>query len=153
MAECQICLQKLEEGSPLMKMQSLVYHQCELNQESVPRKISIVNSVYGSQQPGCILCHKLVIFCFSLSHFSDLFWNVTMIRTCVSFDNFAARVLILHQFSLQNFPKSQQEPKTYQKLLRTLADSGWLWLTLADSGWHLMTLADTGWLWLSARVS
>ena len=48
-------------------------------------------------------------------------------------------------------PKSQQETKTYLKLLLILADSGWIWLILTDSGWLLMTLADSSWLWLSAR--
>ena len=38
-----------------------------------------VNGIYGLQQPGGILCLKLVIICFSLSHFCDLFLNVTMI--------------------------------------------------------------------------
>ena len=32
-------------------------------------------SIYGLQQPGCILCQKLVIIFFTLSKFCDFFWN------------------------------------------------------------------------------
>ena len=106
---------------------------------------------YGLQQPGCILCLKLVIIGFSLSHFCDLFWNVTMIMN----------ICFIWQFGghSTNFApvlpktKSQQEAKTYLKLLLTLAESGWLWLTLPNSGCLLMTLADFWWLWLTLADS
>ena len=41
--------------------------------------VGSTKNTYRLQQPGCILCLKLVIICFILSHFCDLFWIVTMI--------------------------------------------------------------------------
>ena len=35
---------------------------------------------YGLQQPGCILCQKLMIIFFTLSKFCDFFWNA-LIKT------------------------------------------------------------------------
>ena len=40
--------------------------------------------LYGLQQPACVLCQKLVTFCFSLSHFCYLFWIVS-IKTDICF--------------------------------------------------------------------
>ena len=66
-------------------------------QNSFPKK----SRIYGLQQTGCIFCLKLVIFCYSLSHFCDWFWNVPIKWKYVSFDNFSARVSILQKFSTQ----------------------------------------------------
>ena len=67
----------------------------------------------------------------------------------VSYDGFAARVIILHQFQTKIFlrgppgaKKSPKDPK--KKLSKTLAYSGRFWLTLADSGRLWMTFDDSG---------
>ena len=86
--------------------------------------------IYGLKQPGYILCLKLVIFCFSLSHFCHLFWNVTK--------TYLKLLLTLADSGW---------------LWLSLANSGWLLMTLADSGWLWRTLADSNGLWRTARVS
>ena len=98
----------------------------------------ILTYLYGLQYPGCILCQKLVIFCFSLSHFYDLFWNGTMITN----------ICIIWQFCGQSISFAPVSPP--QNFLGP--PSGRLWVTPADSGWLCRTLADLNWLWLTARV-
>ena len=81
--------------------------------------------VYGLKPPGCILCLKLFIICFSLIYFCELFSNVTMmIMICFIWqlgghsNNFAP-VLPKTNFSRPpRGPKSQQEPITYLKSAR-----------------------------------
>ena len=116
--------------------------------------------IYGLQQPGCILCRKLLIFCFSLSHFCDLFWNVPLITNICFIWQFCGQNIYFEPVSPPKnilgppgAPKNQQKLKTFLNLLLNMADTGWLWLTLAASRFTLMTLADSGRLWLSARVS
>ena len=93
--------------------------------------------LYGLQHPGCILCLKMVIICFSLSHFCDLFWNVTMIMN----------ICFIWQFGghSNNFELVLLWPPT--------ADTGWHWLPLAASGWLWLTQTDSGGQPESARVS
>ena len=94
-------------------------------------------TLHGLQQPGRILFQELVIFCVILSHFCDLFWNITIITNIC----FIAQFFRPEYFFCTSFPptqkkfcgppgapKSRQEPKTFLKLLLNLADSGWLWL-------------------------
>ena len=97
-------------------------------------------------------CSSLDADCVKNWSYFVLVW-VTFV-TCseilpfVSFDNFAARVFILHQFPPKKkiwgppgAPKSQQEPKNFLKLFLNLADSGWLWMTLDDFWCLWLTLA------------
>ena len=126
---------------------------------------------------------KLVIFCFSLSHFCDLFWNVTMITKICFIWQFCGQSI---NFAPVSHPKKMLGPPRGPK---NLADSGWLWPTLddfwwlwqtpavsqnqlesaivsqsqpylarvsqslSDSGWLWLTLADYGWLWLTLADS
>ena len=115
---------------------------------------------YELQKPGCIFCLKLIIICFSLSHFCDMFWNGTMIMNIcfiwqfgVHSNNFETVLQKTTFWGTQGAQKSQQEPKTYLKLFLTLTESGWLWLTQTNSGWLLMTLANSGCQPESIRVS
>ena len=104
---------------------------------------------------------KLVIFHYSLSHFCDLFWNVTMIinicfiwQFCGHSNNYAQVLPKTNSLGTPQGPqKVSKNLKTYLKLLMTLADSCWFWLTLTNSGWLLMTLADSGCPPESFRVS
>ena len=105
---------------------------------------------YGLQQPGCILCLKLVIYCYSLSHFCDQFWNVTMIMNicfiwqfCGQSINFAK---VFHKKKSVGAPRGSNKSARDQNLTKTFADSGRLWLTLVDSDRLWMTLDDSGWL-------
>ena len=103
----------------------------------------------GLQQPGCILCQKSGHISFRLSHFFDLFWNVTMIMNTCFIDNFAARVLILHSVLHKKIFWGPQKSKRSKNLSKTLAYSGRFWLTLADSGQLWLTFEDSCWLWLT----
>ena len=95
----------------------------------------LTHYTYGLQQPGWILCQKLVIFCLSLSHFCDLFWNVIMITNFCFIWQFSGQSINLAPVSHKKkfwgppgAPKRQQEPKTCLKLC-------WIWQIRADSGW------------------
>ena len=105
-----------------------------------------VGGKYGLQQPGCILCLKLVILCFSLSHFCDLFWNFTMIMTICFIWKFGGHS---NNF-LPLLPKTNSLGARY--LSKTIANSDRIWLTLADPDHLWMTFDDSGWLWLTLAV-
>ena len=108
---------------------------------------------------------KLVIFCLSLSHFCDLFWNVTMILNTCFIWQFCGQVLFLQKFSPKKNlfapPRGPKSPKDPHKkpilnsglLWKILADSGWLWPTLVDFWWLWLTLADYVWPWLTLAES
>ena len=111
----------------------------------------------GLQQPGCILCLKLVIFWYSLSHFCDWFWNVTMIMNIRFIGQFCSQSInfakVFHKKNLYGPPRGLKKSARDQNLSKTLADFGRFWLTLADSDRLWMTLADSGCPPESVRVS
>ena len=130
----------------------------------LPSSGTLIMYIYGSQQPGCILCQKLVIFSFSLSNFYVLFWNVTVIMNICFIWQFCGQsinfVPVFRKKIICRGPpgaqKCQQEPKNYINscwLWQILAEYGQLWMTFDDSGWLWQTLADSGYLPESARVS
>ena len=86
-------------------------------------------TVYGLQQPGWILCQKLVIIFVTFCKFCYFFWNAH-----IKIDRSLFRQL-------------------FGPICLTMADYGWHWLTLADSGCLWLTLADSKGLWRTARVS
>ena len=107
----------------------------------------------------CILCPKLVIISYSLSHFCDLFLIET-IKTGICFiwrfwgqsNNLAPVLYPKKFFRAPRGPKKSKRSKnlTYSGIFwLTLDDSGWLLMNLADSGWLWLTLADSGWVWMT----
>ena len=103
-----------------------------------------------------ILCLPYVGF-FSLSHFFNLFLNVTMIMNICLFWQFGGH----NNHFPPDLPKtnSLEAPKGPQKVSKSpkpiKKNSCWLWQNLADSGWLWPILDDFWWLWLTlaAKVS
>ena len=104
---------------------------------------------------------KTGLLCFSLSHFCDLFWNVTigwLLMTLADSGGLwpesveSARVSQSQPESAR-VSQSQPESANVSRSQLTLADYSWHWLTLAAYGWPWLTLTDSGRQPESARGS
>ena len=84
-----------------------------------------------------------------MSHFCDLFWNVTMIMNICFMWQYGGQSNNFAPFLSKTYsigaPRGPQKSARDQNLSKTLADSGRIWLNLVDSD----TLDDFWWIWLT----